>query len=108
MADASRKILLIVDRLQAHETPAVEDWLEENEDRIEAFYLPTCSPQLNPVEYLDNDMKGQINKAGMPDDKSSLQAHLLEYVGFLASIPSRIISFFMHPSVQYAAPVELL
>ena len=53
------------------------------------------------MEYLDNDMKGQINKAGMPDDKSSLQAHLLEYVGFLASIPSRIISFFMHPSVHY-------
>jgi transposase len=107
VAGAGRKILLIVDRLQAHKTPEVEDWLEENEDRIEAFYLPTYSPELNPAEYLNNDMKGQVNKAGMPDDKGGLRERLLGYMGFLASVPSRVISFFMHPCVQYAASIEI-
>ena len=97
-----------MDRLQAHKTPEVEGWLEENEGRIEVFYLPTYSPELNPVEYLNNDMKGQVNKAGMPDDKGGLHACLMGYMDFLAGVPSRVISFFMHPCVQYAAPVELL
>jgi transposase len=108
VADAPRKILLIVDRLGAHKTPEVEDWLEENEDKIEVFYLPTYSPELNPVEYLNNDLKGQLNKAGMPDDKGGLRERLLGYMDSLASIPARVVSFFLHPHVQYAAPVELL
>ena len=108
VAGASRKILLIVDQLQAHKTAQVEEWLEENKDRIEVSCLPTYSPELNPVEYLNNDMKGQVNKAGMPDDKGGLKECLMKYMGFLASIPSRVVSFFLHPDVQYAAPVELL
>lgn len=107
-AGATRKILLIADQLRAHKTPQVEAWLEENEEKIEMFCLPTYSPQLNPVEYLNNDMKGQVNKAGMPDSKGGLREHLMGYMGFLAKIPSRVISFFLHPDVQYAAPVELL
>jgi transposase len=105
---ATRKILLIVDRLQAHKTPEVEQWLQANKGKIEVFYLPTYSPELNPVEYLNNDAKGQVNKAGMPDNKGGLRERLMGYMGFLAGIPSRVISFFMHPCVQYAAPVELL
>jgi transposase len=104
---AGRKILLIADRLQAHKTPEVGDWLKGNKEKIEVFYLPTYSPELNPVEYLNNDMKGQVNKAGMPDNKVGLRERLTSYMGFLANVPTRVISFFMHPCVQYAAPVEL-
>jgi transposase len=102
-ADAPRKILLVVDRLQAHKTPEVQAWLEGNKDRIEVFYLPAYSPELNPVEYLNNDMKGQINKAGMPDDKAGLRARLAEYMIGLATVPAIVASFFMHPCVQYAS-----
>src|SRR5262249_7227031 len=103
-----RKILLIVDRLQSHLTPEVDEWLEKNKGKIEVFYLPSYSPQLNPVEFLNNDLKGRLNKAGMPEDKGGLRQRLLEAMDYLSSIPSRVINFFLHPDVQYAAPVELL
>ena len=40
IAGASRKILLIADRLQAHKTPAVQAGVEAHRDPIEVFYLP--------------------------------------------------------------------
>jgi transposase len=87
VAGATRKILLIADQLRAHKTPQVEAWLEENEEKIELFCLPTYSPQLNPVEYLNNDMKGQVNKAGMPDSKGGLREHLQGLHGFPGQDP---------------------
>jgi transposase len=108
IARASRKVLLIADRLQAHKTPEVEKWLKEHQDQIEVFYLPAYSPELNPVEYLNNDMKGTVNEAGLPGDQATLQGRLLVFMKHLANMPKHVISYFLHPWTQYAAPVELL
>jgi transposase len=105
---ASRKILLIADRLQAHKTPEVLQWLQEHKERIEVFYLPAYSPEMNPVEYLNNDMKGEVNKAGLPDDRGTLHTRILTFMDRLAGVPTHVISYFLHPWVRYAAPVELL
>jgi transposase len=107
VAGASRKILLIADRLQAHKTPEVLAWLQEHHDQIEVFYLPAYSPEMNPVEYLNNDMKGTLNKAGLPNDKGTLRTHLVTFMEHLAKVPKHIISYFLHPAVQYAAPIEI-
>src|SRR5262249_46251508 len=45
------KVFLIIDRLRAHRTPAVADWLAAHRDRIEVFYLPRYAPERNPDEY---------------------------------------------------------
>jgi transposase len=105
---AGRKILLIADRLQAHKTPAVLAWVEAHRDRIEVFYLPPYSPEMNPVEYLNNDMKGAVNEAGLPDDRGTLHTRILAFMNRLANVPKHVISYFLHPWVQYAAPVEML
>jgi transposase len=39
---------------------AVTDWLNENKDRIEVFYLPPYSPEINPDEYLNRDLKTML------------------------------------------------
>jgi transposase len=108
VAGASRKILLIADRLQAHKTPQVQAWLEERRERIEVFYLPAYAPELNPVEYLNDDLKGAVNEPGLPDSKGVLRERILGFMGRLASVPKHVISYFLNPWVQYAAPVELL
>ena len=105
---AGRKILLIADRLQAHKTPEVLEWLQEHKERIEVFYLPAYAPEMNPVEYLNNDMKGEVNKEGLPGDRGTLHTRIVTFMDQLASVPKHVISYFLHPWVQYAAPVELL
>jgi transposase len=105
---ATRKILLIADRLQAHKTPEVIAWVEAHKGRIEVFYLPPYSPEMNPVEYLNNDMKGAVNKAGLPDDRGTLHTRIITFMDHLVGVPKHVISYFLHPWVQYAAPVELL
>jgi len=108
IVEAARKIYSIADNLPAHKTPAARAWLEEHRDRIAIYYLPTYSPQLNPVEYLNNDMKSQVNKEGLAPDRPTLQARLSSFMKRLTRLPDRVISYFMHSQVQYAAPAELL
>ena len=48
--DAGRKVFLILDNLKVHHSKAVKEWLEKNREKIEAFYLPYYSPELNPDE----------------------------------------------------------
>jgi len=108
IAGAARKVLLIVDRLQAHLTPEVEAWVAARRDRIEVYYLPTYAPELNPVEYLNNDMKGTVNEAGLPPDRATLRSRLSGFMRRLVGVPEHVIGYFLHQWTQYAAPVELL
>lgn len=104
---SSKKMLLIVDRLPAHKTAGVEEWVEAHKDRIELFYLPRYSPESNPVEYLNNDLKGVVNEAGLPENRETLHSRILGFMGRLRRLPKHVISYFMHPCVQYAAPIAL-
>ncbi len=102
----SRKVFLIADRLQAHKTPEVLAWVEGHRDRIDVSYLPAYAPERNPVEYLNNDMKGEVNKAGLPEDRGALHARISEFMNRLAGVPRHVVSYFLHPQVQYAAAIN--
>jgi transposase len=104
---ATRKIILIADRLQAHKTPDVLAWVEEHKDHIEVFYLPAYAPELNPVEYMNNDLKGEVNKAGLPENRGTLHSRITGFMKTLAGVPKHVISYFLNPWVQYAAAIEL-
>src|SRR3954465_9372297 len=80
IAEASRKVLLIVARLQAHKTPAVDSRSAAHRGRTEVFYLPAYSPEMNPVEYLNNDLKGEVNKAGLSPDRPTLRGRLAGFM----------------------------
>jgi transposase len=54
------KVFLIVDNLPAHKTKLAKSWLEEHKSKISVFYLPAYSPELNPDEYLNQDLKANI------------------------------------------------
>lgn len=69
---SDRKVFLIVDRLRVHEAAAVQVWLYERRDKIETFGLPKYSPELNPDEYLNGDLKQEVNKDGLPNTRDEL------------------------------------
>jgi len=62
---AGRKVYLALDNLRVHHAKVVKAWLEENKHRIEVFYLPAYSPELNPDEYLNCDLKAGVH-SGLP------------------------------------------
>ena len=100
---STRKIFLIVDRLRAHEKDTVTNWVEARKDRIEVFSLPRRAPELDPVEYLNNDLKGNVHEAGLPETKEELRSRVQRFMRRLFSAPEHVMSYFQHPCVQYAA-----
>ena len=100
---ASRKIFLIADRLPAHEAAVVDAWLREREATIELFYLPRRAPELNPVEYLNNDLKSGVNAKKLPENEKELRSNMQRFMHTLAKLPQHIISYFGQPFIQYAA-----
>ena len=103
LAGAARKVFLIVDPFPAHVAVAVQDWVWEHEDQIELFTLPVKTPERNPVEYLNNDLKGNVYATGLPKDQQEMRAKLENFLHTLASLPERIRSYFKHPLTRYAA-----
>src|ERR671921_2106479 len=102
-----KKVFLIVDHLSVHEAAAVEQWLADKTDRIEVFYLPKYTPERNPDEYLNCDVKANINTDGLPKDRVELQGKLHRFMQRLAKLPGRVASDFKHRYIAYAAAPEL-
>ena len=62
--DVDRKIFVILDNLAVHHSKKFIKWLEKRKDKIEVFYLPSYSPELNPDERLNRDLKTRIFHGG--------------------------------------------
>jgi hypothetical protein len=69
--NAPKKIFLILDNLRVHHAKIVQQWLAENSDKIEVFYLPSYSPELNPDELLNADLKQRVTAAVAVKNKSA-------------------------------------
>jgi transposase len=106
IAGAAKKVFLIVDNLSVHDAALVEEWLAERKDKIEVFYLPKYAPERNPDEYLNCDVKVNINTDGLPKDREELKDKLHRFMRKLSKLPRRVASYFKHKLIQYAAAPE--
>lgn len=103
LSETTRKVFLIVDRLRAHQAHEVEVWAASHADRIKLFWLPKYSPEMNPDEYLNNDLKSAINVDGLPNDKNELRSRIERFMSKLLHLPEHVRSYFQQPCVHYAA-----
>jgi len=101
--DAKRKIFLILDNLRVHHSGPVQEWVEEQYQEIELFFLPSYSPELNPVEVANADLKHAVTTHAPARKKGQLQRVASSHLRALQRNPARIISFFQKDSVRYAA-----
>src|SRR5262245_5217923 len=81
------KVFLIVDRLRAHMTPVVQASVAAHRGRLEVFYRPRCAPELSADEYLNNDLKGQVNEAGLPHTKGEVRSGSQAFMRKLLHLP---------------------
>lgn len=101
--DADKKVFLILDNLRVHHSKPVKKWAEEHKDKIELFYLPSYSPELNPEERLNADLKHAIYTKVPVRTKAKLRAATTEHMQALEKSPERVKKFFQDSRVKYAA-----
>lgn len=101
--DAKKKVFLILDNLRVHHSKPVKAWLAEHQAQIEVFYLPSYSPQLNPDERLNADLKQALGSRVQVRTKDKLRAATEEHMQMLDNNPDRVRSYFQDPIVKYAA-----
>ena len=101
--DVGRKVFLIVDNLRVHHSKLVREWLEEHREQIEVFYLPSYSPELNPDEYLNCDLKVGVHTGVPATSKSELARKAIGHLRMLQKRPTRVAKYFKHPKIAYAA-----
>jgi transposase len=101
--DADRKVFLILDNLRTHHSKSVSEWLEGHKDEIEVFFLPSYSPELNPDEYLNRDLKLNVHKSKPARTKSQLKRKTIGHLRKLQKLPKRIMKYFKDPNIAYAA-----
>ena len=105
LKDIPRKVYIILDNLKVHHGKLVEDWIEEHKDRIRLFFLPSYSPEYNPDEYLNNDLKQTIGSQQQARTETDLQQNANAFMTSLSQNPKRVQSYFGHPTL---APYRVL
>ena len=100
--DSKRKVFLIVDNLRVHHSKKVSYWVEKHKEKIELFFLPPYSPEINPDEYVNNDVKTTLQNKPAPRNLDELQNNLRSYMRSLQWNKKKVARFFDHEKVQYA------
>ena len=98
-----RKLYWIVDNHPVHHAQAVGQWLSQHQSSIELVFLPSYSPQLNPVEYLNGDVKQGVHSKAPSRSFTQLCQRLRSHLHKLQKLPARVKSYFQHPNIAYAA-----
>jgi transposase len=97
-----RKIHLIVDGHPVHRRVSIRNWLAEHVDSIEMHFLPGYSPELNPVELLNGDLKRHAAQSN-PSNPAQLTAAASAHLRRRQNQPGAVKALFGKPEVRYAA-----
>lgn len=100
---AQRKVFLVLDNLRVHHARIFKAWLAEHAEEIEVFYLPSYSPELNPDEYLNCDLKAGVHGGKPARDKKQLKKKVVSHMRMLQKKPGRVAKYFEHQKIRYAA-----
>ena len=100
---AAKKLFLILDNLRVHHAKPVKAWLAAHIDAIEVFYLPSYSPELNPDEMANADIKQAVTKLAPARTKLQLVKATARHLRSVQRQPERIRKYFEHDPVRYAA-----
>ena len=97
------KIFLVVDGHSAHKTKLVKAWLEKHKDRIELFFLPPYSPELNPQEYVNQDLKTNIIGKKRPINKDQMKSNVVDFMTKRKNDKKQVQKYFHASHIKYAA-----
>jgi len=103
LRQVKRKIFLIVDRHPVHRSAPVRRWLTRHTSRIEMFFLPSYSPELNPDELLNQDVKTNAVGRVRPWTQDEMMYDVRSYLRSRQRRPAIVRRYFEGDHVCYAA-----
>lgn len=101
LVNATRPVFLIVDGHPTHKAKCVRQFIDSLKDRLELFYLPAYSPELNPDEYVWNHLKnGGVGRKAL-SSREQLRKMVISHLRRLQRLPQLLIGFFHSPTTCY-------
>lgn len=100
--DRERKVYLIVDRHPVHVGRETAAWVRRHREAIRLVFLPTYSPDLNPAEYLNQDVKTNAVGRRRPRNTKELLGNVRSYLHSTQKQPDLVRRYFLAPLVRYA------
>jgi len=100
---ADRKLFVVLDGHPVHRSKKVKAWVADRADRIELFQLPGYSPQLNPDELLNQDVKSNALGRRRPTHQAEMITDVRSYLRDTQRHPDIVRSYFDEEHVRYAA-----
>lgn len=98
----SRKVFLILDRHPVHISKVVLRQAKKN-PRLRLYCLPGYSPQLNPDEMLNQDVKANAVGRLRPRTQQQLMENVRRFLWSTQRRPKKVQSYFRERHVRYAA-----
>ncbi|MCL1982769.1 MAG: IS630 family transposase [Clostridiales bacterium] len=101
--DAGRKVFLILGNLEVHHGKKVQEWLKKHREEIEVFFLPPYSPELNPDEYLNHNLKRSVHSGTLPRTKKEIHHKVESFMRKMQHNKRSIENIFKHKKLGYIA-----
>lgn len=99
--DVEGKIFLISDRARYHTSHETALWIADHKERIELFFLPAYSPDLNPDEWVWKNVKHDNIYRIVPQHPGHLFEIASQTLRALWKAPEKIRGFFADPALAY-------
>jgi transposase len=98
-----QKVYLILDGHPVHRARRVVRWIEENRYQLRVFFLPGYSPELNPDELLNQDVKSNAVGRMRPGSQHEMITTVRSYLRRTQAHPEIVANYFQEEHVRYAA-----
>lgn len=98
--DTDRKVPLIVDNLKVHHVKIAVEWSSEHKDEIELFFIPPYSPEINPAEYLNHNLKN-IHSEIISHTKKQIQENVEKYMHHIQKFSEKVSCLFKHQNLKF-------
>jgi transposase len=100
---SQRMVFLILDRHPVHRSGKVKAWVASKRQEMRLFYLPGYSPELNPDEMLNQDVKSNAVGRKRAHDQKELISNVRSFLWSRQRQPEIVQRYFHEEHVRYAA-----
>jgi transposase len=102
LVNARTPIFVVVDGHPTHRAKSVARFVAAQAGKLVLFFLPPYSPELNPDEFVWNDLKNHGTGRKLITSLAQLRRTVVSHMRQLQQLPDLVRSFFHAPTTRYA------